>query len=326
MKRMLMTHLCLVGLAGLADPPHTHAYKYTLGEKGSCLTVDCTNTTTDCSYPQMKMWLRNESDTYVAEYNGQPFELFLVTSNTSDQVWSEISYESFTNCTGAWLGEKDTYYVGVRGTVYPKTLEAPTAVGNYYAQAAVVHWKNAEHTAAQTNLLTRMFEITAPWKIGEDVRAYTNETGRLIIIGTGAMDDFPSAANVPWDPMTVTSVEIGKGVTKVGANAFAGLAGDVPLLGLTATTWNNSIPAPSGAVSADFDAVQIVDGKAYLGVSVYTNSEVKATGEGWGVATNDVIVVPAPGKQGFFYLMSKPSAPSDRGGAVVTGPTFTPGK
>ena len=141
-------------------PQHDHEYSFSLGEKGSCLTVACQKPS-DCSYPQMKMWLRNESDTYVAEYNGQPFELFLVTSNTSDQVWREISYESFMDYTGAWLGEKDTYYVGVKGTDYPKTLEAPTAVGNYYAQAAVVHWKDAEQTATHTNLLTRMFEIVA---------------------------------------------------------------------------------------------------------------------------------------------------------------------
>ena len=141
-------------------PQHDHEYSFSLGEKGSCLTVACQKPS-DCSYPQMKMWLRNESDTYTAEYNGQPFELFLVTSNTSDQVWREISYESFMDYTGAWLGEKDTYYVGVKGADYPKTLEAPTAVGNYYAQAAVVHWKDAEHKVAHTNLLTRMFEIVA---------------------------------------------------------------------------------------------------------------------------------------------------------------------
>lgn len=38
---------------------------------------------------------------------------------------------------------------------------------------------------------------------------------------------------------------------------------------------------PSGAISgAEFESVVIVDGKAYLGVSVCTNSEVKVRGEG----------------------------------------------
>ena len=162
----------------------------------------------------------------------------------------------------------------------------------------------------------------APWTVGEGVVAYTNETGKLIITGTGAMDDFASAADVPWDPAAVTAVSVGEGVTKVGANAFAGLSGNVPVLGLTATVWNNSIPAPavpSGAISgAEVDAVQIIDGKAYLGVSVYTSDAF--TNQNWSVATNGVIVVPAEGKSGFFYLMSKPSAPAD----AIHAPIFIP--
>ena len=63
--------------------------------------------------------------------------------------------------------------------------------------------------------------------------------------------------------------------------------------------------ARTGRDRPEFDKVAIMDGKAYLDVSVYTNSEVKARGEGegWGVATNGVIEVPAPGKQGFFLLI-----------------------
>ena len=73
--------------------------------------------------------------------------------------------------------------------------------------------------------------------------------------------------------------------------------------------------ASAGAISpAAFECIEIVDGMALLGVSVYTNSEVKVRGEGWGFATNGVIEVSAPGKQGFSYLMLKPAVPSDRGG------------
>ena len=123
-------------------------------------------------------------------------------------------------------------------------------------------------------------------------------------------------------PAAVTAVSVGEGVAKVGANAFAGLAGNVPVLGLTATVWNNSIPAPavpSGAISgAEVDVVQIIDGKAYLGVSVYTSDAL--TNQNWSVATNGVIVVPAEGKSGFFYLLSKPSAPAD----AIHAPIFIP--
>ena len=106
----------------------------------------------------------------------------------------------------------------------------------------------------------------------------------------------------------------------IGDNLWAGLEDNVVINGETIVR-RKEIAAgfpgetPAGAISpAEFERIDIVDGKAYLGVSVYTNSEVKARGEGWGVATNGVIVVPAPGKQGFFYLMSKPAVPSERMG------------
>lgn len=70
---------------------------------------------------------------------------------------------------------------------------------------------------------------------------------------------------------------------------------------------------PAGAISpAEFERIEIVDGIAYLGVAVYTNSAVKTEGEGWGVATNGVIEVPAPDKQGFFLLMSKGAEKEER--------------
>ena len=147
----------------------------------------------------------------------------------------------------------------------------------------------------------------------------------LIIEGTGAMSNFINAASVPWAAVAgeMTEVSVGKDVTRIGVNALAGFAADVPVHGLAATVLNDSIIAPAGAISgAEPEKVAIVDGKAYLDVSVYTNSEVKARGEGegWGVATNGVIEVPAEGKSGFFYLMSKPSVPSDHHGIVVPGP------
>ena len=46
--------------------------------------------------------------------------------------------------------------------------------------------------------------------------------------------------------------------------------------------------------------------------------EFAVTNQNWSVATNGVITVPAPGKQGFFYLMSKPSAPSDAPHSPIT--------
>ena len=161
--------------------------------------------------------------------------------------------------------------------------------------------------------------IAAPWSVGENVQAYTNDEGVLTITGTGAMSNFANAADVPWDPDTVTHVAVEDGVVQLGANSFAALDDAVTVNGTTMSMSRFVAPAlgaassqPSGSISgAEFERIDIVDGKAYLDVSVWTNAslEVEKVGgggdSGWGVATNGVIEVPAPGKQGFFILQSK---------------------
>ena len=162
-----------------------------------------------------------------------------------------------------------------------------------------------------------------PWTVGDGVTAYIKR-GTLVITGTGAMNDFASAAEVPWVPVTVTAVTIGEGVTALGRHALDGMSDTVMISGAPLAIYRKVAPAyapdpteSSGAISgAEFDKVAIMDGKAYLDVSVYTSDAI--TNQNWSVATNGVIEVPAPGKQGFFYLMSKPAAPSNRSGRPDT--------
>ena len=150
-----------------------------------------------------------------------------------------------------------------------------------------------------------------PFQIGADVFASTNAAGVMTITGTGAMSNFVSATDVPWAPETVTAVTIAAEVAQIGANAWSGMDDSVVINGTALSAVRYLAPGvdsadPAGAISpAEFERIDIIDGKAYLGVSVFTNSEVKVKGEGWGVATNGVIEVPAPGKRGFFILKSK---------------------
>ena len=86
---------------------------------------------------------------------------------------------------------------------------------------------------------------------------------------------------------------------------------------------------PSGVVSgAEPETVRIVDGKVLLGVSVCTNSEVKAIGEGedggWQKAAIEkaevvngeaILTVPATAEKGFMLLKSKGAAPSNNNAA-----------
>ena len=152
-----------------------------------------------------------------------------------------------------------------------------------------------------------------PWSIGETVQAYTNGLGGLVIVGEGATSNFTGAASLPWAEVVgeITSVAIPDAVATIGDNLWAGLGEDVVLNGETIVRRKeiaSGFPAgaPAGAISpAEFERVDIIDGKADLAVSVYTSDTL--TNENWSVATNGVIEVPAPGRQGFFYLMSKPA-------------------
>ena len=141
---------------------------------------------------------------------------------------------------------------------------------------------------------------------------WTNGTGALVFEGRGRTDDFASAAERPWAESMpgVRTARVAETVT-LGTNTLKGIAATAPVNGLVPSDLFAAVGGqdPAGAISpAEFEKVAIIDGKAYLDVSVYTNSEVKATDGGWGVATNGVIEVPAEGKQGFFYLMSRPGS------------------
>ena len=139
-------------------------------------------------------------------------------------------------------------------------------------------------------------------------------TGALVFEGRGRTDDFASAAERPWAESMpgVRTTRVAETVT-LGTNTLKGIAATAPVNGLVPSDLFSAIGGqdPAGAISgAEFEQVQIIDGKAYLDVRVYTSDAV--TNQNWSVATNGVIVVPAPGKQGFFYLMSKPAVPSNK--------------
>ena len=187
--------------------------------------------------------------------------------------------------------------------------------------------------------LPQVTRVLGKWAVGEDVTASLYASGVLAIAGTGAMYDFASADDVPWADVVdkVTTVTIKEGVTKVGANAWAGMADAVGINGtaLSAVRFlapgvNSPAPAePSGAVSgAEPERIKIVDGKVLLGVSVCTNGDLTAATEDWEPAAIEeaqveedgtvTLTVPATAEQGFMLLKSKGAAPSNRSGQPDT--------
>lgn len=160
------------------------------------------------------------------------------------------------------------------------------------------------------------------WQVGKtDAAAVTAYiyNDELVVEGTGAMRDFTKDDPAPWTDQvgSVTAVTVGTGVTEIGRNAFVVLGDAVPINGFPSSlfrmmgkAYGEVLPSDvAGALAAEPEYVEIMDGKALLGASVYTSDTL--TNQNWSVATNGVIEVPAPGKQGFFYLMSKPAAPAD---------------
>ena len=156
-----------------------------------------------------------------------------------------------------------------------------------------------------------------PWWIGDDVQAYTNGFGGLVITGGGATSNFTDTVSVPWAEVVdeISSVTVPDAVTVVGDNLWAGLEESVVINGETIVRRKEiavgfPVETPAGAISgAEFERIDIVDGKAYLDVSVYASNTL--TNESWSVVTNGVIEVPAEGKSGFFYLKSKPAGASN---------------
>ena len=152
-----------------------------------------------------------------------------------------------------------------------------------------------------------------PWQAGatqsDDIRVWLDD-GTLRIDGAGVMQDFTDDCEAPWSGnlANVTNVSVSGGVTKLGTNSLRGLAPTAQVNGLSLSAAETCAAAldAAGAVGqispAEVESIAIVNGRAQLGVAVYTNGQLEASSEGWGKATSTVIDVPAEGKQGFFVL------------------------
>ena len=155
-----------------------------------------------------------------------------------------------------------------------------------------------------------------PWQAGatqsDDIRVWLDD-GTLRIDGAGVMQDFTDDCEAPWSGNLAN-------VTNVSVSEMLGFAffiflntvidqlywkTDVLILGAGPAGLMAALGA-AGAVGqispAEVESIAIVNGRAQLGVSVYTNGQLEASSEGWGKATSTVIDVPAEGKQGFFVL------------------------
>ena len=162
-----------------------------------------------------------------------------------------------------------------------------------------------------------------PWRIGDDVQAYTNGSGGLVIVGEGATSNFTGAASLPWAEVAgeITSASVPDSVTAIGDNLWAGFGDGVLINGETIASRRRiaagfPVEPPAGEISGGvFERIEIIAGKAVLAVGVYTNAELTATSKGWGKAAVEdvaidetgtaVLTVAAPADRGFMIIRSK---------------------
>lgn len=168
------------------------------------------------------------------------------------------------------------------------------------------------------------------WPVGDSVVAALNADGTLSIDGTGTMDDFASAADLPWDPSAVKSVTIGDGVV-IGQNALAGLSDAATVNGMNVGQYRklfgglgmSGVPEGSVVVSrteleaAHAATLEVADGTALLGISVCTNGDLTAATATWSPVkfrkadldvsadgTKILAPIPANADSGFMVLRS----------------------
>ena len=168
------------------------------------------------------------------------------------------------------------------------------------------------------------------WPVGDSVVAALNADGTLSIDGTGAMADYASAADLPWDPSAVKSVTIGEGVV-VGENALAGLPETATVNGMNVGQYRklfgglgmSAVPEGSVVVSrtelqaAGAETLEVANGTALLGISVCTNADLAASTATWAPVsfrksdlevsadgTRILAPIPAGSESGFMVLRS----------------------
>ena len=140
------------------------------------------------------------------------------------------------------------------------------------------------------------------WTVGDGVTAAW-EDGVLSITGSGKVNDFASAADLPWAALSVTNMTLAAGVTP-GKNTFAGLGdtatvnGTVPISLLRAAAGDFVL----GNLSpAEASALRIENGEVRLTVEVDASADLKI----WKPATTVEIDVPVEGEKGYYILKSK---------------------
>ena len=252
-----------------------------------------------------------------------------LTSVTIPSSVTSIGANAFASCEGLTsvtipssvtsIGANAFYYCSRLCSVLVMASEPPTCGIGVFVNVADgfvirVPSESVGRYNAADGWKTYKRKIQELWFAGDTALAWMDGT-TFVVEGTGAMYDFASAADVPWAEAVggATAVTIAEGVTKVGKNALAGLAGSVTVKGVEASTFDvaetvngqpiakfNELAEALGTGAAVYpsaepvipddmvlvaqtelqaakaEAVSIADGVVSLGVTVSTNGNFTA--------------------------------------------------
>ena len=257
------------------------------------------------------------------------------SNGTDGRLYAAILKEAGTHqyvAPGSYIrrhGDVYMYHTGTNGT---HTITLPDNVVKVRELFTGTEYNSNVITLQSDGPNTWLFRAATAgiWPVGDDVIAALNADGTLSIDGTGAMDDFATAADLPWDPSAVKSVTIGDGVA-VGENALAGLPDSATVNGMNVGQYRklfgglgmSGVPEGSVVVSrteleaAQAATLEIADGTAILGISVCTNGDLTATTSSWAPVafrksdlevsadgTKIIAPIPANAEKGFMILRS----------------------
>ena len=234
----------------------------------------------------------------------------------------------FYTAKGSYFRRHGDVFMFHTGTVGAHTIRLPENVSKVRELFSGQEFTSSELTVTADGPRTWLFKVmpSASWPVGASVTAELSTDGVLTLTGSGAMDDFASASDVPWDPSSVTRVVVADGVA-LGANALAALSestlcNGLPL-GALKGALGGTLPADMVAVSktsleaAGAATLTIADNQVLLGISVCTNADLTAAAANWGAVKFDaaglkvsadgtqiIAPIPANAKQGFMILKS----------------------
>ena len=270
---------------------------------------------------------------------------------TATYLYAVITVGQLNHMTAAWTSGDGTVTNAIEGMSF-EVLKGTTGVKVIFTPDQNYRFVNGGETGVREldSPLAEGCEVTPPetegipgtvvnpWVVGTDVRAYMGDEGTLVITGTGAMDDFASAADVSWAAVAdqVTAVTVADGVT-LGKNALALLSNDVlvtfgsPVLSVGTMKGATGVyepPAPvipddkvlvskESIAAAKAMTVQVVNGQIELSVSVSTNADITAEVP-WAPVkftpdtqiglssdgTKLILPIPVAAQQGFMILQS----------------------